>query len=272
MKKLWHGYVLLLVFLLTQPVGFTHGAELGSSETAIPILLYHRLGQVVSDSMTVKTSVFASHLEYLQTHGYTVIPLRRLIAYIAGEAPPPPVRSVVITADDGHKSVFTDMFPLVSRYHIPITLFIYPSAISNAKYAMTWQQLREMQDSGLVDIESHTYWHPNFKKEKKRLSEDAYENFVHMQLSKSKEVLEQRLGIHVDMLAWPYGIYDDELINSARQLGYIAGFTLKRRHAERSDNLMALPRYLMINQVQGGVFEKLLAAPSRPHPNMKNKP
>lgn len=228
-KNIWHVYLLLIAFLLTQPVGLARGAETDSRGVVVPILLYHRLGPEVADSMTVKTAVFASHLEYLQANGYTVIPLRRLIAYIAGEAPPPPAHSVVITADDGHKSVFTDMFPLVKRYHIPITLFIYPSAISNAKYAMTWQQLREMQDSGLVDIQSHTYWHPNFNKEKKRLAAATYANFVHMQLGKSKVVLEQRLGIHVDMLAWPYGIYDDELIDSARKLGYIASFTLERR-------------------------------------------
>lgn len=272
MKNIWHICILLLAFLFTQPVGFARGAEQDSGGIFVPILLYHRLGPVVADSMTVKTSVFASHLEYLKTNGYTVIPLQRLTAYIAGTAPPPPSRSVVITADDGHKSVFTDMFPLVSRYHIPITLFIYPSAISNAQYAMTWQQLREMRDSGLVDIQSHTYWHPNFNKEKKRLAEDAYNDFVHMQLSKSKEVLEQRLAVHVDMLAWPFGIYNDELIDNAKQLGYIAGFTLERRPAERSDNLLALPRYLMTDQVQGASFAKLLAAPSRPHPSMKNKP
>jgi peptidoglycan/xylan/chitin deacetylase (PgdA/CDA1 family) len=269
MKKMWHAYIFLLAFLLAQPVGVAGGAESDSSGTVVPILTYHRLGAVVADSMTVRTSVFSSHLEYLQTNGYTVIPLQRLIAYMAGEAPPPPAHSVVITVDDGHKSVFTDMFPLVSRYHIPVTLFIYPSAISNAKYAMTWQQLREMKDSGLVDIQSHTYWHPNFKQEKKRLSRGAYEKLVLMQMTKSKEVLEQRLGGHVDMLAWPFGIYDDELINNARQLGYIAGFTLERRHAGRSDNLMALPRYLMTDRVQGALFGKLLTTPSHPHPNKK---
>jgi peptidoglycan/xylan/chitin deacetylase (PgdA/CDA1 family) len=272
MKRKWHVHIFLLALLLTQPGGFALGAESDGASTVVPILVYHRLGGVVADTMTVKTSVFASHLEYLKTNGYTVIPLRRLIAYIKNEAPPPPARSVVITVDDGHESVFTDMFPLISRYHIPVTLFIYPSAISNAKYAMTWQQLSEMRDSGLVDIQSHTYWHPNFKREKKRLSRNAYEKFVYMQMSKSQEVLEQKLANHVDMLAWPFGIYDDELVNSARQLGYIAGFTLERRHASHSDNLMALPRYLMTNRVQGALFGNLLATPSHPHPDKKNKP
>lgn len=272
MKKIWHGYVFLVALLLAQPWGFARGAEPGNGNTAVPVLVYHRFGPAVADSMTVKTSVFAAHLEYLRVNGYTVIPLRQLTDHMAGKAPPPPARSVVITADDGHESVFTDMFPLVSRYHIPLTLFIYPSAISNAKYALTWQQLREMRDSGLVDIQSHTYWHPNFRKEKQRLSADAYEKFVRMQMSKSKEVLEQRLGGSVDMLAWPFGIYDDELIDKARQFGYVAGVTLERRSAGRSDKVMALPRYLMVNEVQGASFGRLLAGAAHSQPDRKGKP
>src|ERR1035438_4257422 len=99
MKKIWLGFLFPLAFLLTQIAGFARAAE--PESTDVPILLYHRLGPVVADSMTVKTSVFASHLEYLQANGYTVIPLQQLIDYIAGKAPPPPARSVVITADYG---------------------------------------------------------------------------------------------------------------------------------------------------------------------------
>lgn len=263
MKKIWRICIALLAFLLAQ------SSALGkdSNSVTVPILVYHRLGPVVADSMTVKTSDFAAQLEYLKVNGYTVIPLRRLLAYLAKNAPPPPQRAVVITADDGHESVFTDMLPLIRRYDIPVTLFIYPSAISNARYAMTWQQLREMQDTGLVDIQSHTYWHPNFRKEKIRLEKNDYQKFVAMQLVKSKVTLEQKLDKHVDMLAWPFGIYDDELIDAAIKQGYIAGFTLERRSAERTDNPMALPRYLMTDQVQ---LKKLLAAPS--HSNIQNRP
>src|SRR5512135_1051623 len=153
MKNMRHVRSLLLAVLLAVQWGLARGAEPGA--TAVPILVYHRVGAVVTDTMTVRTPVFLAQLEYLRANGYTVIPLQRLVAYIAGEAAVLPARSVVITVDDGHKSVFTDMFPLLNRYHIPVTLFIYPSAISNASYAMTWQQLRELRNSGLVDIQSH---------------------------------------------------------------------------------------------------------------------
>ncbi|QKE37596.1 MAG: polysaccharide deacetylase family protein [Ferrovum myxofaciens] len=271
-KKKRYVRALLIVLLLFPLVDFAWGGGTEDGRVAVPILLYHRFGPVVADSMTIKTSVLASQLEYLHTHGYTVIPLRQLIASLAGKAPRLPDRSVVITADDGHESVFTDLFPLIRRYHMPITLFIYPSAISNASYSLTWSQLQEMKDSGFVDIQSHTYWHPNFKKEKKRLSAQEYENFVHRQLFKSREVLQQKLGGTVDMLAWPFGIYDDELINDARQAGYIVAFSMARHPVTRSDSMMALPRYLMINPVQGIVFEKLLAESSLSREKRENHP
>jgi peptidoglycan/xylan/chitin deacetylase (PgdA/CDA1 family) len=79
-----------------------------------------------------------------------------------------------------------------------------------------------------------------------------------MQLKKSKEKLEKELGIKVDMLSWPFGIYDGDLIRKAVELGYISGFTIERHHAKPSDPVMALPRYLITDVDQGKAFEKIL--------------
>lgn len=214
---------------------------------SVPVLVYHRFGPTVADSMTVKTSVFEAQLEWLKDHGYAVIPLKTLIAYLKGEGPPPPEKSVVITADDGHKTVYTEMLPLVRRYGIPVTLFLYPSAISNASYAMTWEQLQELKQTGLFDMQSHTYWHPNFNKEKKKLKPADYQKLVETQLAKSRAVLEKKFGTRVDRLAWPFGIYNEELEKAAAQAGYVAAFSIERRHASKSEDIMALPRYLMVN-------------------------
>lgn len=230
-----------------------------------PILLYHRFGPTVADGMTMKTSVFESHLKYLRDNGYRVIPLRRLVVWKLRQGPPPPPKSVVIVEDDAHKSVYTEMLPLVKRYNVPVTVFIYPSAVSNAKYAMTWGELRELKKTGLFDFQSHTYWHPNFKKDRKRMRPDEFEKSVDMQLRKSKERIEKELGVKVDMLAWPFGIYDDYLVKKASAAGYIAAFTIERRHVTMHEDVMKLPRYLMINSDQGKSFTQILAgtAPKR---------
>ena len=249
--------------LITVPAaGELKGTNGKSRAEAVPILLYHRFGAEVADSMTVTRTYFESQLKYFREQSYTVIPLRELVDFHLGKRPSIPSRALVITADDGHKSVYTDMFPLLKKYHVPATLFLYPSALSNAPYAMTWQQLKEMQATGLLDMQSHTFWHPNFKKEKRNLRTDEYENLVESQLRKAKVRLEKEFDARVDMLAWPFGIYDEGLIRKATAAGYVAGFTMERRDAALSDNLMALPRYL----VAGPTEKHVQAGPFCPHP------
>jgi len=231
----------------------------------VPILLYHRFGPTVADGMTIKTSVFEEHLKYLRDNGYQVIRLRQLVDWYLKKGPPPPAKSVVIVEDDAHKSVYSDMLPLAKKYNAPVTVFIYPSAISNAKYALTWDQLRELKKTGLFDFESHTFWHPNFKKDRKKMKPAEFDKSVTMQLTKSKARIEKELGVSVDMLAWPFGIYDDDLLKRAAAAGYVATFTIERRHATAGESVTKLPRYLLINADQGKAFAQILAgtAPKR---------
>lgn len=233
-------------------------ARAADTSVHVPILVYHRFGPAVTDDMTVTTPAFEAQLQTLQARGHTVIPLRSLLVSMLDSQAALPDRAVVLTVDDGHRTVYTDLFPLIRRHRIPVTLFIYPSAISNASYALTWEQLAEMKGSGLVDVQSHTFWHPNFNVERRRLPAPAYERFVQDQFVKSKAILEQRLGGKVDLLAWPFGIYDDQLMQWAREAGYVAAFSIDRRPVTRADKPMALPRYLVVDADRGARFEALL--------------
>jgi len=252
------AFLIISVVILSCALAELKENEGSLARTGIPILVYHRFGPVVMDSMTVTTHQFESHVKYLLETKYTIIPLRHLVDYHLGRRKSLPCRSVAITVDDGHKSVYTKLSPLVKKYQIPVTLFLYPSAISNASYAMTWDQLREMKAFGLFDFQGHTYWHPNFKKEKKKLTPADYEKFVEMQLIKSKEKLEKELGTRVDMLSWPFGIYDEDLIRKAAEAGYISAFTIERHHAKCSDPIMALPRYLITGSDKRKVIDRIL--------------
>lgn len=243
--------------------GAAHGAP-AAHDVRVPILLYHRLGPTAADSMTMPTSLFEAHLRHLKEHGYTVIPLRQLVDYRLGKGPAPQPKSVVIVADDAHRSVYTDMFPLVRRYKVPVTIFAYPSAISNAKYAMTWEQLRELKQTGLFDVQSHTYWHPNFKTEKRRLAPDEYAKLVDSQLVRAKARLEKELGGTVDLLAWPFGIYDDQLIARAGAAGYRAAFSIVAHAAGLSDPVMSLPRHLLTSGDKESALARILAEAAGP--------
>jgi len=250
--------ILLPVFLLLMLTFCATSLFAAEPFQRVPILCYHRFGPTAAD-MTVTTPVLIQQLDFLRDHGYTVVPLQAVVDYQLGKGAPPPPKSVVITVDDGHRSVYDVLYPLVKQYHIPVTLFIYPSAISNASYAMAWDQLRELRDTGLFNIQSHTYWHPNFKQERKRLTPAAYQKFVATQLQRSKAVLEKRLGGNIDLLAWPFGIYDDTLMEQAAQAGYVAAFSIDGRQTDSGDKPLSLPRFLMTNGHQGRLFENLVA-------------
>lgn len=214
------------------------------------ILVYHRFGDTAADSMTTTTAVFVQQLTQLRAHGYRIVPLADLLASL------PPGHGlagklVAITVDDGHGSVFFDLFPAVQRLNVPVTLFIYPSAIGNAPYALTWAQLRSMTASKLVSIGAHTYWHPDFRVERRRLTPDAYARFVQFQLTRPRTVLQERLGIDVTLLAWPYGISDEALRRAAQDSGYTAAFALGNRNASGKDTPYALPCHMVVDAVGG---------------------
>jgi peptidoglycan/xylan/chitin deacetylase (PgdA/CDA1 family) len=247
----WHLVLLAAGFFLSPAL-----AE--ARDCAVPILVYHRFGRTVADSMTVRTSQFEAQLKYLHDNGYHVVPLRAVVDCLRNQDADLPDKAVAITVDDGHRTVYTDMLPLIRRYRIPVTAFIYPSAISNASYAMSWEQLRQLVGTGLVDVQSHTYWHPNFKVEKRRLGADEYHSLVKTQLEKSRRVLRERLSIEADMIAWPFGIYDDDLGREAVAQGYVAGFTIERRSVRFGDDPMALPRYLMADALGLRGFSQLI--------------
>ena len=224
----------------------------------IPVLAYHRFDPTTPASTTVTTATFESQLAYLDAHHYRIVPLSDVVDIVRRKAPPPVTQIVAITVDDGHKSVYTVLFPLIKQRHIPVTLFIYPSAISNAPYALTWEQLKEMRMSGFVDIQSHTYWHPDFRKDKARRTPSDYAAFVNTQLTRSRQKLDAQLGTHINLLAWPYGILDPELELASEHAGYNAAFGYAGGVAHAGDDPYSIHRIPVPNFAHGSAFEALL--------------
>jgi peptidoglycan/xylan/chitin deacetylase (PgdA/CDA1 family) len=209
------------------------------------VLCYHRFGDNVSDGTTIKTARFEQQIKYIQEKGYTIIPMSQFLDWKLGNGTVPN-KAVVITIDDGHASVYANAYPIIKKYKVPVTLFIYPSAISNASYAMTWEQLVNMKANG-ADIQSHTYWHPNFKTEKKRNTKEEYQKIVTTQLKKSKEKLNEKLSLNITALAWPFGIYDKFLQQESRKY-YSAAFSIEERTVTKQDDNTHIPRYMITHQ------------------------
>lgn len=229
----------------------------------IPILCYHNFNPTKPGSMNLTPKKFESQIQWLEDNGFHIIPLKEAVAYLEGERATLPSKSIVITIDDGWESAYTYLAPIVKKHKIPVTLFIYPQTISSGKNAMTWEQLKELQAVGLFDIQSHTYSHPNFKQEKKRFSSPAYDKFVKNELVKAKQILEEKMGKEITLLAWPFGIYNEYLEQQAKEAGYKMAFTIDAKPDNKSYRPMAQPRYMIIDAQSMNTFMSIANGASK---------
>jgi peptidoglycan/xylan/chitin deacetylase (PgdA/CDA1 family) len=249
------------VILLALPGRAASAEEL---QRGTAVLTYHRFDPTGFGPTKVTDSVFEEQLRFLVSHHVRVGTLRQMLDAMRADTPdtepPVPPPCVVITADDGHRSVYTHMLPLIRRYRVPVTLFIYPAGIGHGPQELTWDQLRELQASGLVEIQAHTLTHPHFRFEENVRGADDYRDFVARELEASKAQLEARFPIQVDMMAWPYGAHDADLEQAAEQAGYRAAFAINPRPARSGEDLFALPRTVITEADRGARFAAIIEA------------
>jgi len=142
----------------------------------------------------------------------------------------PGCRPVVLTFDDGYKGNYDVLFPLLKKYRARATIFLIVGKVVERRRpatpgALTWDEVREMVASGLVEIGTHTYdshrnlidWIRNApdKPERVRRWRELYQD-----LQLAREVAEMKLGVPVRSMAWPHGKRTANHIQLAKMAGY----------------------------------------------------
>jgi len=177
--------------------------------------MYHYVEQEVSERsmLTVSSRTLERQMKFLRCHNYNVIRLKELVGLIK-ENKKIPAKTVVITFDDGSKDNYTRAFPILKKYRIPATMFVIVDEISRPQGdRLSWEEIKIMLDSGLVDIGSHTMGPQPLVFIK---SEDE----VRRQIFFSKKILEERLGGRVELFSYPEGFFNEKI----RQLVIDAGY------------------------------------------------
>ena len=184
----------------------------------VPILCYHRLG-TGNSKMVVSPSNFEAQMAWLARNGYRVVRLGDLAAFLAGERPLPQ-RAVVVTFDDGYESVYRHAFPVLKKYGLPATAFVYTDFLGGGD-ALTWPQLQEMLASGLVDIQSHSKSHRNLIERRPGETDSLYRTNIEAEMRVPRDTLERRLPpLKVRHLAYPFGDANDIVMESATRHGF----------------------------------------------------
>lgn len=168
----------------------------------IPTLMYHKFKDQVEptkedQSMSVSTSLFEAQLKALLEAGYTPINFKQLEDYLEGKAGLPN-KPILITADDGYLCNYTKAYPILKKYGAQATFFVTSlyAGVTNEHEHFTWEQAKEMEASGLIDIQSHTHGHT--------LMDELNRNDVCYEVQKSFADIEKYLGKRdIKVLAYP---------------------------------------------------------------------
>lgn len=185
----------------------------------IPILMYHDVvPKVTNSSAQVSINQFKNQLQALLNAGYTPINFADYAAYKAGTGGLPK-KPIIITFDDGYKSNYTNAYPILKEMQIEATYFVITSVVGKVTAAndhFTWEEAKEMEKSGLIDIQSHTHTHPNMSV--------LDENALLIEITRSFENIENYLGARdVKVMCYP------EFKNSSksRKMSYELGVHLQ---------------------------------------------
>jgi peptidoglycan/xylan/chitin deacetylase (PgdA/CDA1 family) len=213
----------------------------GGVAGALQVLTYHRFEIRENPPGTViSPGLFAQQMDWLASHPIPVAGLRETLRLAGGETVATP--AVAITADDGWRTVYTEMFPVILKHRFPVTLFLNPPMIGRGGAYLTWPMVMEMKASGLFDIQAHTLSHPNFNEERHKRAPDDYAAFIKHELADCRAMLEDKVSARVDLLAWPFGIHNPQLEQAAADAGYVASFALGSKPVVAGAPMQALPR------------------------------
>jgi len=222
--------------------------------------MYHSIDNIKLKRLKgIRVSIknFEKQISYLSSNNYKSYTLSEMIEQ--KEKLPP--KSVVITFDDGYKDNFTNALAILKKYNFKATIFVITNRFDNdwslhrkAKNAnivnhidkLSDEDIKNLLNSGLIEIGAHTINHKNFSK--LTLQEKEYE------ISESKKILEEKFNITCKTFSYPFGIYEKDDEEIVKKAGFIGAVTTEVRKVDlKTDSMFLLPR---IN-IKDGYFKFL---------------
>ena len=270
-------------------------------------LCYHNVQDDLHDQAeSTTTAKLVDQLSWLQNEGYQAVSLDDILAARAGKKPLPP-KAVLLTFDDGYESFYTRVFPILQAFHYPAILGVVDSWIDNnpanydaddatdqmvqygdnrvaSKNFLSWEQIRYMAKSGLVEIASHSHAsHMGFLANPQGNSEPALITAAYYSDSKTYETaaaerariakdaqasidaIYKHTGTRPRAMIWPYGAYNGLGLTVQAQHGMPVTFTLDDGFG-KVDKLMATPRLLVKADPDLGDFIHAVNLVGEPRP------
>jgi peptidoglycan/xylan/chitin deacetylase (PgdA/CDA1 family) len=227
----------------------------------VPILMYHSVSEHARPKFKrfmVTPDQLDEHLAYLKNQGYTAITVTEFIDTPRDALPE---RPVVLTFDDGFGDFYTHAFPLMQKYRIRATLYVTTGYVSGRsewlvhedeidRQMLTWDELTQVCRGG-VECGAHSHSH--------RPLDELDPEELDIEITRPKQILEDRLGGPVHSFAYPFGYYTDEIKRRVREAGYTSACAVKYGLSGPDDDPFALSRLIVTNETTTEDLGVLLA-------------
>ena len=200
----------------------------------LPILMYHKVLNARKDTYIVSAKQLEQDIIALQKNGYTTVFLSQVVDYIDNKAELPD-KPIVLTFDDGSYNNLHYVLPLAKKYNVKFTIFpvtayslhsMDTNDIGNVNYSyLTFQQMAELVDTGLVEIGNHTHDLHHSKprhgiKKLKKETFDQYQNAIQTDIQKANELIHSAGIPTPTAFAYPFGAFSKESKSVLQQMGF----------------------------------------------------
>lgn len=214
-----------------------------SSTNSLPVLMYHyfysaKAGETGKDANWMEISKFEEQLKYLKNNNYYFPTWKEVEDFVNGKIKLPK-KSVVITMDDGNKSIYKYAIPLLDKYKIPATAFIITKNFDTKKI--------EKYKNSTIDFESHTN---NMHRAGGTIGHGGI--FPALSVEEGVKDLKEsitKLNGNKNVLAYPYGDHTETTKKAVKQAGFRLAFTTENKKVRPGMDQYALPRVRMYKDI-----------------------
>jgi peptidoglycan/xylan/chitin deacetylase (PgdA/CDA1 family) len=214
----------------------------------LPILMYHSISPnaMPQNRLAVSVDAFERQMRFLKEHRYNVLTLEEIKDLMSQGRRPPP-KAVAITFDDGYKNNYTYAFPILKKYNLTATIFIIINEIGRLEGdRLSWDEIKIMRDSGLIDFGSHTLG-------PQPLVDIRSQDDLRKQIFDSKKILEEKLGRKINIFSYPGGFFNGNIRRLVIDAGYQAAVATSPGRRFSSKDIFALKR-LRISSSSDNLF------------------
>lgn len=244
--------------------------------SALPVLMYHHVSPAPG-LVTVSPETFHTQMRWLAEHNYHSVGAAELEAFLAGQ--PLPVKSVMISFDDGYLDNFVHAHPVLREFGLKAVLFLITGWIGEgalrpqgvtpnhricmelsqkgraAEMMLNWTEIAEMQAAGTFEFHTHTHTHNRWDR---TISDvEQRREALLTDIVSSRQTLQSRLGIFSNHLCWPQGYYDDDYIDVAQQAGFHHLYTVEKGTVLPGSDSLRLPRIVVKDRADGWFGRRL---------------